>query len=139
MLAYIETSINILSFHSPGTESIEAALKIARQYFLELPQKQPQRIHFIARRQSYHGNTLGSLALGYHPARKAPYLQILSTNTSHVSPCYAYRDQKSGETTEAYVERLKQELEEEFQSVGPDRVCAFVAETHAGSVTSTKS
>jgi adenosylmethionine-8-amino-7-oxononanoate aminotransferase len=107
---------------------------MARQYFLELPQAQPRRTNFIGRRQSYHGNTLGSLSLGNHPVRKAPYSAMLSTNVSYVSPCYAYRDQKVGESVQAYVARLAQELDDEFQAVGSDTVCAFVAETVSGSV-----
>jgi len=118
--------------YKPGTEATEAALKMARQYFLE--QKQPERVHFIGRLQSYHGNTLGSLALGGHVPRKAPYLPILAQNISHVSPCYPYRGQKEGETDESYVTRLANELEDEFQRVGPEKVCAFVAETMSGSV-----
>ncbi|KAK5057747.1 hypothetical protein LTR84_011748 [Exophiala bonariae] len=117
---------------SSGTEAVEAALKIARQYFLELPEKQPKRTRFIARRQSYHGNTLGSLSVGGHVARKQIYNPILSTNTSHVSPCYAYRGKKDAETDEEYVSRLAQEIDDEFQAVGPDTVCAFIAETVAG-------
>ena len=117
-----------------GTEAIEAALKLARQYFLELPDKQPQRTHFIARLQSYHGNTLGSLSLGGHMARRAPYQPILSTNVSHVSPCYPYRNKADGESDSEYVARLAQELEDEFQRVGPRNVCAFVAETVSGTV-----
>lgn len=117
---------------SSGTEAIEAAMKMARQYFLELPQPQTQRWRYIARGQSYHGNTLGALTLGGHVGRKAPYSPILAQNTSHVAPCYPYRDQKENESTEDYVKRLAQELEDEFQRLGPDTVCAFVAETMAG-------
>lgn len=107
---------------------------MARQYFLEKPEPQPQRTKFIARYQSYHGNTLGALSVGYHHARKAPYHPILSTNVSHVSPCYSYRDQRPEESEEGYVARLAQELEDEFQRQGPDQICAFVAETVAGTV-----
>ncbi|KAF5858319.1 hypothetical protein ETB97_004555 [Aspergillus alliaceus] len=117
---------------SSGTEAIEAALKMARQYFLELPNPEPSRTRFVARRQSYHGNTLGSLSLGGHVARRAPYAPILTNNISHVSPCYPYRDKATGESDEAYVARLAQELENEFQAVGPSNVCAFVAETVSG-------
>ncbi|KAL4795805.1 pyridoxal phosphate-dependent transferase [Aspergillus venezuelensis] len=117
---------------SSGTEAIEASLKMARQYFTELPEPQMQRTKFIARRQSYHGNTLGSLAVGGHKARRAIYEPILSQNTSHVSPCYPYRDMKEGESEEGYVARLAQELEDEFQRLGPETVCAFVAETMSG-------
>lgn len=117
-----------------GTEAVEAALKLARQYFLEGPTPQPQRTKFIARDKSYHGNTLGALSVGGHQARKAPYLPILSTNVSNVSPCYSYRDQSADESEESYVGRLAQELEDEFQRQGPDQVCAFIAETVAGTV-----
>ncbi|KAL4737436.1 pyridoxal phosphate-dependent transferase [Aspergillus similis] len=117
---------------SSGTEAIEAALKMARQYFTELPEPQPQRTRFIARRQSYHGNTLGSLAAGGHKARRAIFEPILATSTSHVSPCYPYRDMRESESNEEYVSRLAEELENEFQRVGPDTVCAFIAETMSG-------
>ncbi|KAL4899306.1 hypothetical protein BDW74DRAFT_189419 [Aspergillus multicolor] len=117
---------------SSGTEAIEAALKMARQYFTELPEPQMQRTRFIARRQSYHGNTLGSLGLGGHKARRAIFEPILSRSTSHVSPCYPYRDMKDTETEDEYVQRLAEELENEFQRVGPESVCAFVAETMSG-------
>ena len=113
---------------------MEAALKMARQYFVELPVPQPQRIRFIARDRSYHGNTLGSLSVSGHKTRRAIYEPILSTNVSHVSPCYPYRGLKVGETNAEYVGRLAQELEDEFQRVGPHTVCAFVAETVAGLV-----
>ncbi|KAL2786480.1 pyridoxal phosphate-dependent transferase, partial [Aspergillus keveii] len=105
---------------SSGTEAIEAALKMARQYFTELPEPQWQRTRFIARRQSYHGNTLGSLGTGGHKVRRAIYEPILPTNVSHVSPCYPYRDMKDGESEEDYVSRLADELEAEFQRVGPE-------------------
>jgi adenosylmethionine-8-amino-7-oxononanoate aminotransferase len=128
------TYTDILLTRSQGTEAVEAALKLARQYFLEGPTPQPQRTKFIARDRSYHGNTLGALSVGGHQARKAPYLPILSTNVSNVSPCYAYRDQSANESEEDYVARLAQELEDEFQRQGPDQVCAFIAETVAGTV-----
>ena len=117
-----------------GTEAVEAALKMARQYFTELPEPQLNRTRFIARRQSYHGNTLGSLATGYHSARRAIYEQMLSQNVSHVSPCYPYRDLRPGESNKEYVSRLADELEAEFQRLGPNTVCAFVAETVCGAV-----
>lgn len=117
-----------------GAEAVEAALKMARQYYMELPTPQPKRKHFIARDRSYHGNTLGSLSVSGHKARRAIYEDILSPNFSHVSPCYSYRGLKTGESNEQYVTRLAQELEDEFQRVGPETVCGFVAETVAGLV-----
>lgn len=117
-----------------GSEAVEAALKMARQYFVELPEPQPQRVNFIARRQSYHGNTLGALAVGSHVARKSIYRDMLSTNISHVSPCYSYREMMESETEGEYVRRLAEELDNEFQRVGSDTVCAFIAETVSGGV-----
>ncbi len=112
---------------------MEAALKLARQYYLE--SGQPQRTRFISRHQSYHGITLGALAVGGHAARRAHFEPLLMPNVSMVSPCFAYRGKNAAdETDEAYVQRLAQELDDEFQKVGPDTVCAFVAETVVGAV-----
>ena len=109
-------------------------MKMAIQYFMEMSQPQPQRVNFISRKSSYHGNTLGSLAVGHHVGRRAIYEKTLATNTYHVSQCYPYRDMLPTDTVETYVARLAQELEDMFQSLGPDTVCAFVAETMAGAV-----
>jgi adenosylmethionine-8-amino-7-oxononanoate aminotransferase len=116
-------------FVSGGSEGIEAALKMARQYFLEIGQ--PQRVHFIARRQSYHGNTLGALAVGGNAWRREPFAPILMP-ANHVAPCYPYREQLREETPEQYGQRLARELEETIQRVGSDKVIAFVAETVGG-------
>ncbi|MEQ5801607.1 aspartate aminotransferase family protein [Halomonas sp. H10-9-1] len=116
-------------FVSGGSEAVEAALKLARQYFIE--RGEPQRRHLIARRQSYHGNTLGALATGGNAWRRQQFEPLL-VEVSHVSPCYAYRDQAPGETPEAYGERLAAELEAEIQRLGPQSVMAFVAEPVVG-------
>ena len=116
-------------FTSGGSEAMEAALKLARQYHLE--KGEPERVHFIGRRQSYHGNTLGALAVGGNAWRRAPYEPLLMRAT-HVSPCYAYREQRAGESDAAYGERLAGELEREIERLGPRTVIAFVAETVAG-------
>lgn len=116
-------------FVSGGSEAIEAALKLARQYFVE--KGEPQRRHFIARRQSYHGNTLGALAIGGNAWRREPFLPLL-IEAHHVSPCYAYRDQRAGETDEAYAQRLADELERKIVELGAENVAAFVAETVVG-------
>ena len=115
---------------SSGSEATEAALKLARQYFVE--RGQPQRSRFIARRQSYHGNTLGALAASGNAMRRALYLPLLSDAFSHVSPCYAWRDRRDDETDEEYVARLAAELEAEFQRLGPGNVAAFIAEPVVG-------
>lgn len=121
--------LNHVYFVSGGSEAVEAALKLARQYFVEL--NQPSRRLFIARRQSYHGNTLGALAIGGNAWRRAPFLPLL-TEAHHVSPCYAYRDQAHGETEQQYAQRLADELEQKILDLGPDNVAAFVAETVVG-------
>ncbi|WP_046079830.1 aspartate aminotransferase family protein [Halomonas sp. HG01] len=116
-------------FVSGGSEAVEAALKLARQYFIE--RGEPERRHLIARRQSYHGNTLGALATGGNAWRRRQFEPLL-VEVSHVSPCYAYRGQAEGETPEAYGERLARELEDEIQRLGPETVMAFVAEPVVG-------
>jgi adenosylmethionine-8-amino-7-oxononanoate aminotransferase len=120
-------------FCSSGSEGTEAALKLARQYFVEIGQK--QRTQYIARRQSYHGNTLGALAAGGNMMRRALYEPILSPAFSHVSPCFAYRFQESTESDAQYVDRLANELEAEFQRLGPENVIAFIAEPVVGATT----
>jgi adenosylmethionine-8-amino-7-oxononanoate aminotransferase len=116
-------------FVSGGSEGVEAALKMARQYFVEIGQ--PQRSRFIARRQSYHGNTLGALAVGGNAWRRAQFAPLL-IDVEHVSPCYEYRDRRPEETALQYGERLAAELEQTILRVGPDQVIAFIAETVGG-------
>ena len=116
-------------FVSGGSEAVESALKIARQYFLE--KGESGRSKFIARRQSYHGNTLGALAVGGNLWRRAQFDPIL-IDVEHVSPCYAYRDMKPDETEQEYGLRVANELEARLQEVGPESVIAFVAEPVVG-------
>ena len=116
-------------FVSGGSEAIEAALKMARQYFVEIGE--PQRSRFIARRQSYHGNTLGALAVGGNAWRRRQFAPLL-IDVEHVSPCYPYREQHSFESAEVYGVRLAAELDEKIRAVGPEHVIAFVAETVGG-------
>lgn len=129
LVAQAPTGIGYAYFVSGGSEAVEAALKLARQYFLE--RGEPQRDRVIARRQSYHGNTLGALAAGGNPFRRKQYEPLL-IDVSHVSACYAYRDQRVDESPEAYGARLACELEEEISRLGVDRVIAFIAETVCG-------
>ncbi|RQT34682.1 aspartate aminotransferase family protein [Burkholderia contaminans] len=129
LVAAAPAGLEHVYFVSGGSEAVEAALKLARQYFVE--KGEPQRRHFIARRQSYHGNTLGALAIGGNAWRREPFLPLL-IDAHHVSPCYAYRDQQAGETDEAYAQRLADELEQKIVELGADNVAAFVAETVVG-------
>jgi adenosylmethionine-8-amino-7-oxononanoate aminotransferase len=117
-------------FVSGGSEAIEASIKLARQYFIE--SGQPQRQRFIARRQSYHGNTLGALAAGGNAWRREPYAPLLSTAFSHVTPAFAYHEKRDDESEADFVARLAAELEAEFQRLGPDTVAAFIAEPVIG-------
>ena len=114
---------------SGGSEAMETALKLARQYWLEAGQ--PQRSVFIARRQSYHGNTLGALAVGGNEWRRAPFAPLL-IDVPRVSPCYEYRERADGQSTEDYTAALLRELEHAILAAGPENVIGFVAETVVG-------
>jgi adenosylmethionine-8-amino-7-oxononanoate aminotransferase len=114
---------------SGGSEAVEAALKMARQYFVE--KGETQRRHIIARQQSYHGNTLGALATGGNQWRRAQFRPLL-IETHHIDPCYAYRLQDAGESDPAYAARAAQALEDKILELGSDQVIAFVAETVVG-------
>jgi len=114
---------------SGGSEAMEAALKLARQYFVEIGQ--PQRAKFIARRNSYHGNTLGALAVGGNAWRRQQFAPLL-IDVEHVAPTYEYRDRRADETEAQYCERLVAEIEQTIRRVGGENVIGFVAETVGG-------
>jgi hypothetical protein len=116
-------------FVSGGSEAVEAALKLARQYFVETGQE--SRRYVIGRRQSYHGNTLGALAVGGNMWRRQQFAPLL-IEARHVSPCYEYRERAHHETVEGYARRLAEELTQEIERLGPENVIAFVAETVVG-------
>ena len=117
-------------FVSGGSEAIEASIKLARQYFIE--RGEPKRARFIARKQSYHGNTLGALSAGGNAWRREPYAPLLSPAFSHVTPAFAYHEKRDDESEAAFVARLAAELEAEFQRIGPENVAAFIAEPVVG-------
>jgi adenosylmethionine-8-amino-7-oxononanoate aminotransferase len=129
LVAHAPDGIGQVFFVSGGSEAIEAALKLARQYFVE--RGEPQRRHIIARRQSYHGNTLGALAVGGRQWQREKFGPLM-IETHHVSPVYEYRGRLKDETPRAYCERLAQELEDEVAELGGENVIAFVAETVVG-------
>lgn len=129
MIGHAPAGMSHVYLVSGGSEAVEAALKLARQYFVEIGQ--PQRRHFIARKQSYHGNTLGALAVGGNEWRRRQFAPLL-IDVTHVSPCYEYRDRRADESSEAYGARLAAELEETIARLGPDNIIAFVAETIGG-------
>lgn len=116
-------------FVSSGSEAVEAAIKLARQYHLE--RGEPDRRLIVSRRQSYHGNTLGALAASGNAGRREAYAPYLF-EASRVSPCYPYREQREDETDLDYAERLAAELDAEFTRLGSGNVSAFLAETVCG-------
>ena len=116
-------------FVSGGSEATEAAIKLARQYFVEIGE--PQRRHLIARRQSYHGNTLGALAAGGNAWRREKFSPLL-VDVSHISPCYEYAERQESESSYEYGQRVAQELEDEILRLGPNTVMAFMAEPVVG-------
>ena len=129
LIEHAPAGLDRVYFVSGGSEAVEAALKLARQYHLE--NGEPQREHVIARRQSYHGNTLGALATGGNQWRRRQFEPMLM-NVSHISPCYEYVDRYDDETVHEYGERTAQELENEILRLGEDKVMAFVAEPVVG-------
>jgi adenosylmethionine-8-amino-7-oxononanoate aminotransferase len=129
LVAHAPAGIDRVYQLSGGSEAVEAAIKLARQYFLEIGQ--PKRHRLIARRQSYHGNTLGALAAGGNAWRREKY-QPLLVETSHIAACFEYRDRAEDETAHAYGQRVANELEAEILRLGPETVMAFIAEPVVG-------
>jgi adenosylmethionine-8-amino-7-oxononanoate aminotransferase len=129
LAAHAPEGLTSVYFVSGGSEAMEAALKLARQYFVETGQ--PERTLFIGRKQSYHGNTLGALAVGGNAWRRKQFAPLL-IDVKRVSACYAYRDQRTDESEAKYTLRLLDELEAAIQQAGPQRVIAFCAETVVG-------
>ena len=129
LIANAPGGLDRVYYVSGGSEANEAAIKLARQYMLE--RGQPSRHRIIARRQSYHGNTLGALAAGGNQWRREPFAPLM-IETSHISPCYAYRNRGEGESDVDYGRRVADELESEILRLGPESVMAFIAEPVVG-------
>ncbi|MFT4271102.1 MAG: aspartate aminotransferase family protein [Pantoea sp.] len=124
--------LNYAYFVSGGSEAVETALKLARQYFVEIGQ--PERTTFIARKQSYHGNTLGALAVGGNEWRRRQFAPLLM-DVVRVSACNEYRDRRDDESQQQYTQRLLKELEEAILTTGPEKIIGFCAETVVGATT----
>lgn len=129
-LASLEPRLPRVILQSGGTDAVELALKLAYQWHCE--RGEPQRVHYISRRQSYHGHSLFTLALSGQYDRREMYKPILP-HTTFVSDCNAYRGKRHGESDDAYGTRLAQELDNTIQQLGPDRVAAFLVEPVTGS------
>ena len=130
LIQHAPAGIDRVYFGSGGSEAVEASLKLARQYFLEIDQ--PERTHIIGRRQSYHGNTLGALGSGGNQWRRRQFEPLLPQQMSHISPCHYWRWGKPGESDYDYGQRVANELETEILRVGSEKVCAFIAEPVVG-------
>jgi adenosylmethionine-8-amino-7-oxononanoate aminotransferase len=129
LIAHAPRGLTRAFFVTGGSEATEAALKLARQYHLECGR--PERRHFISRKFSYHGNTLGALSVSGHHARRETYLPLLG-DVSHISACFPYRGMQEGETDESYGARVANELEAAILRAGPATVAAFIAEPVVG-------
>ena len=129
LIAHAPDGMDKVYFVPGGSEATEAALKMARQYYLEIGQ--PERKYVIARRQSYHGNTLGALSVGGNMWRRQQFEPLLITAT-HIAPVYQYRDQRDGESEAEYGLRVANELETAILELGAQNVAAFVAEPVVG-------
>lgn len=129
LLAAASPNMSRVLFCSGGSEAIESALKLVRQYWLE--REQPSKRRIIARRQSYHGATLGALAVSGNAARRAAYSPYLF-DVHFIEPCYRYRLQRDDESVEQYALRAAKELQVAIETLGPENVAAFVAEPVVG-------
>lgn len=132
LIAHSPQGIDWVYLVSSGSEAVEAALKLARQYFTEIDQ--PDRYRIIARRQSYHGNTLGALSAGGNAWRRQKFKPLL-IDTTHIAPCYEYRDRLADETAFEYGQRVANQLNTEIERLGPETVMAFIAEPVVGATT----
>lgn len=124
--------LNYVYFVSGGSEAVETALKLARQYFVEIGQ--PERTKFMARKQSYHGNTLGALAVGGNEWRRRQFAPLL-IDVIRVAACNEYRDRCEDESQQQYTDRLLLELEQAMIEAGPETIIGFCAETVVGATT----
>lgn len=129
LIARAPGDLDKVYFVSGGSEAVEAALKLARQYFLE--KGQSSRTRFISRRQSYHGNTLGALSAGGNEWRREPYAPMLMP-VELLSPCYAYREKREGESEFEFGQRAANELETAILKAGPETICGFICEPVVG-------
>ncbi|MGW9329349.1 aspartate aminotransferase family protein [Bosea sp. NPDC055594] len=129
LIARAPAGMGSVYFCSSGSEAIEACLKLARHYFIE--KGELKRVNFISRRQSYHGITLGALGVGGRMKDRAAFADMLMPG-HHISPCFEYRGRRPDETAEQYGSRVADELEAKILELGPETVCAFVAETVVG-------
>ena len=129
LIAHAPDGLDRVYLVSGGSEATEAAIKLARQYWVE--KGEPKRSKLIARKQSYHGNTIGALSAGGNEWRRAQFAPLL-LDVSHIDACYAYRYKRHDESLEDYGLRAANALEAEILRLGPETVMAFMAEPVVG-------
>jgi len=117
-------------FVSGGSEANETAFKMARQIMFE--RGQPERSHFIARQQSYHGGTIATMSAGGRAASRDLYEPLLSKNFAKIMPCFPFRWKNDGESDADFLARSSGELEKQILALGETRVIGFIAETVSG-------
>ncbi|HKW87231.1 MAG TPA: aspartate aminotransferase family protein [Candidatus Acidoferrales bacterium] len=115
-------------FTSGGSEATETALKLCRQYFLE--RGEPSRTQFISRWQSYHGSTLGALAVSGNIKRRTPFAPLLR-DWPHIHPCYCYRCPLGLRYPDCRV-ACADELDAEISRQTSGSVAAFIVEPVSG-------
>ncbi len=120
--------LNRVYFISGGSEAVETSIKMARQY--QVDRGVTAKFKVISRWTSYHGNTLGALALSGHTGRRK-YHQPLIKHTPHIAPAYCYRCQ-FGTSPERCSLECAEDLEKTILFEGPDSVSAFIAEPVVG-------
>ncbi len=118
-------------FSSGGSESVESALKLARQYWV--CRGEPARSVFIARQPSYHGSTMGALAMTSYTPLTRPFEPMIQLYPKVASPTQ-YRV-PAGKTAEQHALDCADELDAAIREVGAERVAAFVAEPIGGAST----
>lgn len=125
-----DSAFTKVMFLSSGSEAVESAIKLARQYHVS--RGETKRVNYICREYAYHGNTLGALSAGFNPPRRRTFEPLLSSAFYHVSPCFFSRDAKHGENEGAYADRLVREYEEMFETLDPSSVAAVMVEPMSG-------
>ncbi len=124
--------LNRSFFVSSGSEAVEAAMKLARQYFYNKGER--SRYQFISRTPSYHGSTLGALSLTSSAQLEVPFRPMLMTHPKIPSP-YCYRCPFNEKKYPACGLKCAWYLERVIREQGPDNICAFVMEPVGGAST----
>lgn len=129
LAAFCPPGLNSAFFCSGGSEALDSAVKLVRQYWLD--RGQPSRYKIIGRKPSFHGNTLAALAVGYHAARRARYLPYL-VDMPHMAAPWIYRCARHGVDGPYCDDCSGRALAGLIEAEGPETVAAFIAEPIIG-------